>query len=78
MLIFLDNDALCNHQTGPKLSQGKRQPEDSILEDAPTCKGLQVLNYQLSNLHLSFFFLSLKETQMPEDMSFKDTSVQCV
>ena len=34
----------------------KRQLEGSILKDAPTRKSLQVLNYQLSNLHLSLFF----------------------
>lgn len=48
-----------------------------FFKDAPTCKDLQVLNYQFSNLTLSFFFF-FKETQMQEDVSFKDTSTRCV
>lgn len=50
-----------------RLAPNHLRKNDSLRfsEDASNCKGLQVLNYQLSNLNLTFFFL-LKESQMQE------------
>ena len=53
----------------------KRQLEDRLLEDAPTHKSLQVLSYQLSNLHLSFFFF--KGNSNARGHSCKDTGIRC-